>query len=374
MLEKYMSKPDIEKEKIQKNCEKEPFNFRTDLATERRDLYRKANSIENEIDGIESEKEEINENITVERVKITNEEGQKAIGKPIGNYITIDIKKLKIAQDEDIEKSAETLSNELTKILDSHIDKQGEILVVGLGNIYVTPDSLGPKVVNDIEVTRHIINYLPQYVEEGTRMVSAISPGVLGTTGIETVEILKGIVDNIHPKLVIVIDALASRSIERISSTVQLSDTGIVPGAGVGNKRSEISKETLGIPVIAIGIPTVVETAVLVNDCLNLFITKLQEEAKSNEYLNQLKEQDNYDEIKESLIPGDFNLIVTPKEIDDLIENMTEVVAKGINMSMWDIRDRLNLSQFLYKILSKKEPYHNYFLIKVLFKFIGLFL
>jgi len=374
MLEKYMSKPDIEKEKIQKNCEKEPFNFRTDLATERRDLYRKANSIENEIDGIESEKEEINENITVERVKITNEEGQKAIGKPIGNYITIDIKKLKIAQDEDIEKSAETLSNELTKILDSHIDKQGEILVVGLGNIYVTPDSLGPKVVNDIEVTRHIINYLPQYVEEGTRMVSAISPGVLGTTGIETVEILKGIVDNIHPKLVIVIDALASRSIERISSTVQLSDTGIVPGAGVGNKRSEISKETLGIPVIAIGIPTVVETAVLVNDCLNLFITKLQEEAKSNEYLNKLKEQDNYDEIKEALIPGDFNLIVTPKEIDDLIENMTEVVAKGINMSMWDIRDRLNLSHFLCKILSKKEPYHNYFLIKVLFKFIGLFL
>ena len=224
----------------------ENYNFRTDLATERRDLYRKANSIENEIDGIESEKQEINENISVERVKITNAKGEKAIGKPIGNYITIDIKKLKIAQDEDIEKSAETLSNELTKILDLHVDKQGEILVVGLGNIYVTPDSLGPKVVNDIEVTRHIINYLPQYVEEGTRMVSAISPGVLGTTGIETVEILKGIVDNIHPKLVIVIDALASRSIERISSTVQLSDTGIVPGAGVGNKRSEISQSTLG--------------------------------------------------------------------------------------------------------------------------------
>ena len=226
------------------------------------------------------------------------------------------------------------MTEELRKIIDLHVDKQGEILVVGLGNIYVTPDALGPKVINEIDVTRHLINYLPQYVEEGTRMVSAISPGVLGTTGIETVEILKGIVDNIHPKLVIVIDALASRSIERISSTVQLSDTGIVPGAGVGNKRSEISKETLGIPVIAIGIPTVVETAVLVNDCLNLFITKLQEEAKSNEYLNQLKEQDNYDEIKESLIPGDFNLIVTPKEIDDLIENMTEVVAKGINMSM----------------------------------------
>ena len=310
------------------------FNFRTDLASERRDIFKKANSIENEINGIESEKEELNENISVERVKITNEEGQNAIGKPIGNYITMDIKQLRIAQDEDIEKSSEILSNELKKIIDSHIDKQGEILVVGLGNIYVTPDALGPKVINEIEVTRHIINYLPQYVEEGTRMVSAISPGVLGTTGIETLEILKGIVDNTHPKLVIVIDALASRSIERISSTIQLSDTGIVPGAGVGNTRVELSEKTLGIPVVAIGIPTVVETAVLVNDCLDLFITKLQEEAKSNEYLNQLKEQDNYETIKEALIPKEYNLIVTPKEIDDLIENMSEVVAKGINMAM----------------------------------------
>ena len=334
MLEDYISKKENIKIEDTKNNETKQFNFRTDLANERRDIYKKANSIESEINGIESTKEEINENISVERVKITNEDGAKAIGKPQGNYITIDIKKLKIAQDEDIEKSAETLANELTKIIDTHIDKQGEILVVGLGNIYVTPDALGPKVINEIEVTRHLINYLPQYVEEGTRMVSAISPGVLGTTGIETVEILKGIVDNIHPKLVIVIDALASRSIERISSTVQISDTGIVPGAGVGNKRSEISQATLGIPVIAIGIPTVVETAVLVNDCLDLFITKLQQEAKSNEYLNQLKEEDNYEEIKEALVPNDYNLIVTPKEIDDLIENMKDIVSKGINLSM----------------------------------------
>lgn len=246
----------------------------------------------------------------------------------------MDIQKLKIAQDEEIEKSAEILAKEIKAILDLHIDSQGEVLVVGLGNMYVTPDSLGPKVINEIEVTRHIINYLPQYVEEGTRMVSAISPGVLGTTGIETVEILKGIVDNIHPKLLVVIDALASRSIERISSTIQISDTGIVPGAGVGNKRSEISQTSLGIPVLAIGIPTVVETAVLVNDCLDLFIGKLQEEAKSNDYLNQLKEEDNYEEIKEALIPNDYNLIVTPKEIDDLIENMAEIVSKGINLAM----------------------------------------
>ena len=165
-------------------------------------------------------------------------------------------------------------------------------------------------------------------------MVSAIAPGVLGTTGIETVEILKGIVENIKPKLLIVIDALASRSIERISSTVQLSDTGIVPGAGVGNTRSEISKNTLGIPVIAIGIPTVVETAVLVNDCLDVFIQKLQDEAKSNDYLNKLKEEDNYEEIKEALLPKEYNLILTPKEIDDLIENMKDVVARGINFAI----------------------------------------
>ena len=316
--------------------ENKTYNFRTDLASERRDLYQKANNLENEIDGIKSKKEDIDENIKIERVKITNENGQKAIGKPIGNYITIDVKKLKIAQENEIQKASEALTNELRKVIDLHVDKQAEILVVGLGNVYVTPDSLGPKVINETDVTRHLIKYLPQYVEEGTRMVSAISPGVLGTTGIETVEILKGIVDNIKPKLIIVIDALASRSIERISSTVQISDTGIVPGAGVGNTRSEISKTTLGIPVIAIGIPTVVETAVLVNDCLDLFIQKLQNDAKSNDYLNNLKEEDNYEEIKEALVPKDYNLIVTPKEIDDLIENMKDIVARGINFALQD--------------------------------------
>ena len=304
------------------------YNFRTDLALERRELYRKANNIENEVNGIETTEENINENISVSRVKIVNEEGEKAIGKPIGNYVTIDIKKLKLAQDEDIQKASEVLSNELKNIIDMHIDKKGEVLVVGLGNVYVTPDSLGPKVINEIDVTRHLINYLPQYVNENTRMVSAGAPGVLGTTGIETVEILKGIVQNINPKLLIVIDALASRSIERISSTIQISDTGIVPGAGVGNTRKEISKNTLGIPVVAIGIPTVVETAVLVNDSLDLFIGKLQDDAKSNEYLNKLKEQDNYEEIKEALNPSDYNMIVTPKEIDDLIENMKDIVAR----------------------------------------------
>ena len=147
-------------------------------------------------------------------------------------------------------------------------------------------------------------------------------------------EIIKGIVDNVKPKMLIVIDSLASKSIERISSTVQISDTGIVPGGGVGNAREELSQNTIGIPVIAIGVPMVVESAVLVNDCLDLFIGKLQNEAKSNDYLNNLKEQDNYEEIKESLNPSGYNMIVTPKEIDDLIENMKDVVARAINFAV----------------------------------------
>ena len=196
------------------------YNFRTDLALERRDIYQKINKLQ-QIDGIESTEEQINDNIKVSRVKITNQNGEKAIGKPIGNYITIDVKKLKIATDEDIQKTAETLTSELKKIIDIHTDKQGEILVVGLGNIYVTPDALGPKVINEIDVTRHIKKYLPQYLDEGTRIVSAISPGVLGTTGIETVEILKGIVDNINPKLLIVIDAFNLLGSVSIFSTTE---------------------------------------------------------------------------------------------------------------------------------------------------------
>ena len=282
------------------------YNFRTDLAVERTNIYRKANKLE-EIDGIETEEQEVSENIKVSRVKITNENGEQAIGKKKGVYVTIDLKDLKVADEDDIQKASDTLSNELKEIIQNHVQTKDDIMVVGLGNIYVTPDSLGPKVINEIDVTRHIIKYLPQYIDENARPVTAISPGVLGTTGIETYEILKGIVDNVKPKLLIVIDALASRSIERISSTIQISDTGIVPGAG---------------------------SAVIVNDCLDLLIEKMQNEAKSNVYLNQLKEQDNYETIKDALNPQNYNMIVTPKEIDDLIENMKDVVARGINMSL----------------------------------------
>ena len=310
------------------------FNFRTDLADERRELYKNINKLENEIEGIETESKNLTEEIAVSKVKITNENGANAIGKPIGTYTTIDIKKLKIATSEQIQKISEVLADELRNMLKEHITEKEDILVVGLGNLYVTPDALGPKVVNEIDVTRHLLSYAPEYLDENTRPVSAIAPGVLGTTGIETLEILKGIVENVKPKLIIAIDSLASRSIERISSTIQISDTGIVPGAGVGNKRKELSKDTLGIPVIALGIPTVVELATLVSDGIDIFIDRLQEKAESNEYLNKLQQNDKYEEVKEALNVGEYNMIVTPKEIDDLIENMKDIVARGINFAV----------------------------------------
>ena len=310
------------------------YNFRTDLALERRDLYNKAHNIEKDIDGIETEKDSINDNILISRVKVINEKGEEAIGKPQGNYITIDVKNLKIASDEEIQMASEAVTKELKVLLEKHIQSKDSILVVGLGNIYVTPDALGPKVINEIDITRHLIQYIPEAIDENTREVSAISPGVLGTTGIETLEILKGIIDNVKPKLVIVIDALASRSIERISSSVQLADTGIVPGAGVGNARKELTINTLGIPVIAMGIPTVVEAATIAADSLTLLIKKVQEQAQSNDFLNKLQEEDKYALIKEVLTPEEYNFIVTPKEIDELIEKMKNVIARGINFAI----------------------------------------
>lgn len=309
------------------------YNFRTDMAVERNEIYKKQNSLAEEIDGIENANKIIKD-IEISKVKITNENGANALGKPVGNYITLDVKEIKNANEERIEEIAEIMADELRTVIREHVSDTDDILVVGLGNRYVTPDALGPKVVPEIEVTRHILEYMPKIMPEDTRPVSAISPGVLGITGIETMEILNGIVQNIKPKMLIVIDALATRKLERISSSIQIADTGIVPGAGVNNARKEISINTLGIPVIAIGIPTVVDLATITNDCINIFIENLQQKAMSNSTLNELKEKDNYEEIKEALIPKDYNMIVTPKEIDKLIDNMSEIVARGINKSM----------------------------------------
>lgn len=309
------------------------MDFRTDMAIERRDLYRKANNIENEIDGVECEEGQI-EDIKITRVNITNAQGEEALKKPIGNYITIDVKKINNIEPEKEDKIVEVLSNEISKIVDKHIQKTDEIMIVGLGNLYSTPDSLGSRVVNDVEITRHIKIYLPQYIDENARSISAISPGVLGTTGIESAEIIRGIVDKVKPKMIIAIDSLCSKNVSRINKSIQISDTGIVPGGGVGNARDELSEKSLGIPVIAIGVPTVVEMASITNDCLDLFIENLQKKAESNDVLNKLKDEDNYEKIKEALIPNDYNFIVTPKEIDELIDSMKDILSRGINEAL----------------------------------------
>lgn len=302
--------------------------FRTDLALERRDIYKKANKLEDEISGVLCEVEN-KENAKITRVQITSKEGEEALNKKIGNYITIDVKKLNNISEEEYEKISNLLSKEIEEIIDKHIGKQEDILVVGLGNLYSTPDSLGSKVVKKIEITRHIKKYLPQYIDKNARAISAIAPGVLGMTGIETLEFVKGIVENIGPKLILVIDSLCSRSVNRISNSIQISDTGIVPGGGVGNARLELTKETLGIPVIALGIPTVVDVATITEDGIELWIEKLEEVGNKN--IDILKENNKYELIREALIPTELNFIVTPKEIDSLIESMTEIVATGIN-------------------------------------------
>lgn len=290
--------------------------FRTDMAVERRDLYRNANKVENEIKGVECEEEKIDD-MKITRVKITNEEGQKALDRKIGNYITIDLKRVNNITTEKEDAIISAFSKELKIIIEKNSNLSDEILVVGLGNLYATPDSLGSKVVQNIEITRHIKIYLPNAIDPNTRSVSAITPGVLGTTGVETIEIVKGIVDNIKPKLVIAIDSLCSKNIERINKSIQISDTGIIPGGGVGNKQEELSKDTLGIPVIGIGVPTVLDAATIVTDTLSACKINVSE-----------------NEVVEKMKLNNFNFIVTPKEIDSLIESMSTIISEGINMSV----------------------------------------
>ena len=289
--------------------------FRTDLAVERREIFKRANKINSEIDGIKIETKNLND-IKVTNVKIENEKGAEALKRKIGNYITIDLDTINNLSLEKEKEVIQVFSDELKMIIDQHIDKSDEILIVGLGNLNATPDSFGAKVVENIEITRHIKMFLPNAIDKTVRSVSAIVPGVLGTTGIETIEIVKGITNNIKPKLIIAIDSLCSKNIDRIGKSIQISDTGIVPGGGVGNRQEELSEETLGIPVVGVGIPTVLDAATIVIDTLN-----------------NCDIQINEDELVNKMKLNKFNFIVTPKEIDSLIEKITTIVSEGINMS-----------------------------------------
>lgn len=307
---------------------------RTDLAIEAREFYSRQEN-RNDIPGVDVDVLK-KEDITVTRVKVIEDVGARIIGKPKGNYITIEVPKLR-ENDKDLQEDVtRSLAEEIGHIVSLRDDSV--ILVVGLGNWNVTPDALGPRVVEHLLVTRHIIEYVPDQVDEGVRSVCAIAPGVLGTTGIETSEIIRGIVEKVKPDLVIAIDALASRKMERISTTIQLADTGINPGSGVGNNRKELSKESLGVPVIAIGVPTVVDAATMANDTIDLLVDSLVSQSKKEgEFYNMLKNMDKGEKqklINEVLAPYIGNLMVTPKEIDRLIEDISIVIADGLNIAL----------------------------------------
>jgi len=280
--------------------------------------------------------EDGNDNIHVTRVKITSPAGEKSIGKPLGNYITLDVPRLNENDRDLYEDTCRAVAYELKRII--KLGEKDTVLVVGLGNWNITPDALGPKVSSYLMVTRHLHEYLPEQVDDGVRPVCSIAPGVLGLTGIETSEIVKGVVEKVKPSLVIAIDALASRRMNRINTTIQIADTGISPGSGVGNKRAELSEKTMGIPVIAIGVPTVVDAATMANDTIELVIDSLMAQpGADNDFYQMLKnldEKDKYSLIKEVLEPYGGNLVVTPKEMDEVIERVSKVVANGINLAL----------------------------------------
>jgi len=301
----------------------------------------------------------------IDNTKITevyiNEEAGKTIGKRQGNYITIEFDD--VTDFENQKKVERIFCDKLKELFKKiNINDSSTCLVVGLGNAKSTPDSLGPLTINNILVTNHL--FMLGNVEEGFRSVSAISPGVLGQTGLETSELINSIVSKFKPDFVIIIDALASQSIERVNKTIQMTDTGIHPGSGVGNSRKEISDKTLGIPCIAIGIPTVVDAITIVSDTIS-YMHKHYSYSKANKnnpanklmtslpnYLNKKIEINPKDkeillgivgtlddnEVKqllfEVLTPIGFNLMVTPKEVDFLIDNLSEVISNGINKAL----------------------------------------
>ena len=330
------------------------YQIRTDLIIENIDEFNdKRVTINN-----------INYSIKVTTVSIDEDLSSK-LNKKQGDYVTIEFSD--ITNHEDRKELEKTLVNEIRKMLNgTDISSDATCLIVGLGNKSSTADSLGPKVVDRVLVTRHLF-VLNTNVKEGIREVSAISPGVMATTGIETFDIITSIVKKTKPQFLIVVDALASSSIDRINKTIQLTNTGIHPGSGVGNNRKELSFETINIPVIAIGVPTVVESTIIVNDTIdylfkhisyikkNYTMNKLvfthnknylkdvnEEDLSKNEkkeisgMLGELDDNDKKALIEEVLTSLDYNLIVTPKEIDFLIDNLSKVIAKSIDKALHD--------------------------------------
>ena len=308
------------------------ISIRTDLALEATEICEEQSTA---LDGVVVDTKEL-EDCTITTVEIINEIGSKIMNKEIGKYITLESDLMKFDDDDSREKVINYLKDELIEIFGT--DQSQTTFIISLGNWNITSDALGPRAVSKTLVTRHIFkNYNKDYDDDFSE-VAALSPGVMGITGIETVEIVKSIVDKIKPDRVVAIDALASRKMDRVNSTIQISTGGIAPGGGVGNKRKALDKSYLGVDVIAIGVPTVVDAATLTIDVLDLAIDNLIEVSQENsefyKMLTKLKEEEKYQLIKDSLDPYDKNLIVTPKDIDETIENLAIIISEGLNRSL----------------------------------------
>ncbi|MFB9977465.1 GPR endopeptidase [Pallidibacillus thermolactis] len=348
------------------------FSVRTDLAVEAKEMVveqqEKEQQRPSEIPGV-IVKERMEQGVKISDVTIT-EEGSETVGKKPGKYLTIETQGIRQANRELEELTKTIFVREFKNFLKSHnINESSKCLVVGLGNWNVTPDALGPMVCEKLVITRHLFELTPETVEKGYRPVSAISPGVMGLTGIETSDIIFGIVQKTKPDFIIVIDALASRSIERVNATIQISNTGIHPGSGVGNKRKELSKETLGIDVFSIGVPTVVDAVSIVSDSIDYILKHFGRELKEGErpsralapanltfgekkvykeddlpgeserktfmgIVGTLEEEEKRALIREVLTPTGHNLMVTPKEVDVFIERMANLLATGLNQTL----------------------------------------
>jgi len=342
-----------------------PFQVRTDLAREAHDLAREKRTDGSAVPGVRIEEDE-DRGILVSWIWVENDEGSRELGKKPGTYLTLEVPGLRSKDSKLQHRVAVRFAEEFGRFLkETGVSDDAKVLIVGLGNWNVTADALGPFVVKHIMVTRHLFELMPEQVEEGYRPVSAVSPGVLGITGIETSEIVHGIVEKTRPDLVIAIDSLASRSLTRVNTTIQVADSGINPGSGVGNRRKALTKETLGVPVIAVGVPTVVDAVTIVHDTLNLALAYLKREMGKEKSghpldpvnlpdLRELEEQEITQEMRsrflgligglspeekrqlihEVLTPLGQNLIVTPKEVDAFVADIGKVVADGLNCAL----------------------------------------
>lgn len=312
----------------------EKYSIRTDLALEQKERF-EADQVEVQGVVLTEEVDEERE-IKVTTVKIETENGAKVMQKPVGTYVTMEAPNM-VVPDEDYHRE---ISAEIKKLLERFLEsgrKEYSALVVGLGNRKVTPDALGPYVVDNLNITRHIVKEYGKYAmgEEHARLVSAIVPGVMGQTGMETVEIIRGVVSETKPDFIIAIDALAARSSKRLNRTIQIADTGINPGSGVGNHRNAITEETVGVPVLSIGVPTVVDAATIVNDTMENFIAAL-EESESLKGVGVVMQGytagEKYELVKELISPHLNGLFVTPKDIDETVKRISYTISESLNM------------------------------------------